>query len=306
MRFSLAVFFCLALACGVSFGQASGAEGAPASQGRTVSGGVLNGKATNLVKPAYPAAARAVNASGAVNVQVTIDESGNVISASAVSGHPLLRAAAVNAARQSKFSPTYLEGQAVKITGVIVYNFVGDAKPQYLTEEKMFVPFGVPLVLTAMKITDLDKDTKKTFLSLADNAPPEFAEAGDLLRRMANARTKAERNRLIDELVTSFVTELEGTNVWLAELGQAWGNAVSSSESIAKKNSSANRVKFTENVEIMNRLLDSPPADISPDFVARVKAVSGFDNQDAVETDQFLIDFLDGSLKFIESIVNSK
>jgi TonB family protein len=91
---------------------------------KIVAGGVVNGKATNLVKPQYPAAARAVNASGAVNVQVTIDEEGNVISASAVSGHPLLRAAAVKAARESKFSPTRLSGQPVKVTGVIVYNFV--------------------------------------------------------------------------------------------------------------------------------------------------------------------------------------
>ncbi len=90
---------------------------------KVISGGVVNGKATNLVKPPYPAAARAVRASGAVNVQVTIDESGNVISASAVSGHPLLRAAAVQAARSSKFSPTLLSGQPVKVTGVIVYNF---------------------------------------------------------------------------------------------------------------------------------------------------------------------------------------
>jgi TonB family protein len=91
---------------------------------RTVSGGVVNGKAANLVKPPYPAAARAVRASGAVNVLVTISESGDVISASAVSGHPLLRAAAVQAARASTFTPTLLEGQPVKVTGVIVYNFV--------------------------------------------------------------------------------------------------------------------------------------------------------------------------------------
>lgn len=91
---------------------------------KIVSGGVVNGKATNLVSPAYPAAARAVNARGAVNVQVTIDEQGRVISASAVSGHPLLRAAAVEAARQSTFSPTMLSGVLVKVTGVVVYNFV--------------------------------------------------------------------------------------------------------------------------------------------------------------------------------------
>ena len=91
---------------------------------KTVSGGVLNGKATSLPKPAYPAAAKAVQASGSVSVQVLIDESGRVVSASAVSGHPLLRSAAVAAARGARFSPTLLSGQAVKVSGVITYNFV--------------------------------------------------------------------------------------------------------------------------------------------------------------------------------------
>ena len=91
---------------------------------KPVSGGVLNGKATSLPKPPYPPAARAVRASGAVTVQVLIDESGSVVSASAVSGHPLLRAAAVQAARGARFSPTQLSGQAVKVSGVITYNFV--------------------------------------------------------------------------------------------------------------------------------------------------------------------------------------
>lgn len=91
---------------------------------KTISGGVLNGKAISLPKPAYPAIAKAAHASGTVNVQVTVDESGNVISASAVSGHPLLRQSAISAARGAKFRPTMLSGQPVKVTGVIVYNFV--------------------------------------------------------------------------------------------------------------------------------------------------------------------------------------
>jgi periplasmic protein TonB len=89
-----------------------------------ISGGVLNGKAISLPKPAYPPIARQAHASGTVVVQVTIDENGNVISASAVSGHPLLRAVAVQAARGARFSPTKLSGQPVKVTGVITYNFV--------------------------------------------------------------------------------------------------------------------------------------------------------------------------------------
>jgi len=90
---------------------------------KTISGGVVNGKAVNLVKPPYPPAARAVRAAGQVQVQVTIDEDGRVISANASSGHPLLKQAAEQAARASKFSPTLLSGQKVKVTGVIVYNF---------------------------------------------------------------------------------------------------------------------------------------------------------------------------------------
>ncbi len=89
-----------------------------------INGGVLNGKATSLPKPEYPAAARAVKAAGSVSVQVTVGENGEVESAEALSGHPLLRAAAVEAARGARFSPTLLSGNPVKITGVVVYNFV--------------------------------------------------------------------------------------------------------------------------------------------------------------------------------------
>jgi protein TonB len=89
-----------------------------------ISGGVLNGKAISLPKPSYPPIARQAHASGQVVVQVTIDENGNVISARAVSGHPLLQAAAVAAAHGARFSPTKLSGQPVKVTGVITYNFM--------------------------------------------------------------------------------------------------------------------------------------------------------------------------------------
>lgn len=91
---------------------------------KSISGGVVNGKALFLPQPAYPPIARQAHASGVVTVQVTIDENGNVISAHAISGHPLLQAVSVKAARNAKFSPTRLMWQPVKVTGVITYNFV--------------------------------------------------------------------------------------------------------------------------------------------------------------------------------------
>jgi len=96
----------------------------PAPPRAPISGGVLNGKAISLPKPAYPPIARQAHASGTVVVQVTIDENGHVISARAISGHPLLQAVSVGAARGARFSPTKLSGQPVKVTGVITYNFV--------------------------------------------------------------------------------------------------------------------------------------------------------------------------------------
>jgi TonB family protein len=99
------------------------ASSAQPGQRAPISGGVLNGKALSLPKPEYPVDARNAHASGAVVVQVTIDEQGNVIAAHAVSGHPLLQQVSVNAALLAKFSPTSLMGEPVKVTGVITYNF---------------------------------------------------------------------------------------------------------------------------------------------------------------------------------------
>lgn len=90
---------------------------------KPVSGGVLNGKAVSLPVPAYPPAARSMRASGKVTVEVVIDEAGKVISAKALNGQPLLQQAAVQAAKEARFSPTLLSGQPVKISGQIYYNF---------------------------------------------------------------------------------------------------------------------------------------------------------------------------------------
>lgn len=86
--------------------------------------GVVNGIATYLPKPAYTAIAKAAHAFGIVTVQVLIDESGKVVSARAVSGHPLLTSESIKAAYQARFTPTLLSNQPVKVSGIITYNFV--------------------------------------------------------------------------------------------------------------------------------------------------------------------------------------
>jgi len=92
------------------------------------SGGVLQGTATRRVEPAYPPLAKAARISGAVVVELTIDESGDVISARPVSGHPLLKDAAVQAAQGWKFAPTKLQDVPVKVIGNITFNFMMDVE----------------------------------------------------------------------------------------------------------------------------------------------------------------------------------
>jgi protein TonB len=85
---------------------------------------MLIAKAISIPKPPYPPMAKAIGAQGSVAVQILVDEQGKVISAQPVSGHPTLVAAAKQAAFQARFTPTILNGQPVKIQGVITYNFV--------------------------------------------------------------------------------------------------------------------------------------------------------------------------------------
>jgi TonB family protein len=90
---------------------------------KPISGGVLNGTAISLPPPAYPDAAKRSRTQGVVSVDVVLDETGKVISATASSGPAMLRDAAVQAALKARFSPTKLSGQPVKVAGVINYKF---------------------------------------------------------------------------------------------------------------------------------------------------------------------------------------
>ncbi|MBO0725317.1 MAG: energy transducer TonB, partial [Blastocatellia bacterium] len=89
----------------------------------SMAGGVLQGLAVKKVQPPYPPIARAAGAQGAVRVQVLINETGDVTEATVVSGHPLLRAAALEAARQWRFQPTEASAKPVKVQGVLTFNF---------------------------------------------------------------------------------------------------------------------------------------------------------------------------------------
>ena len=208
--------FFLILILAVSFGLSN--TSAQTSKPKRVSAGIVNGKATSLPKPEYPAAALAVKASGAVNVQVTIDENGNVISASAVSGHPLLRQAAEQAARQATFRPTILSGQPVKVTGVIVYNFL----PSKTNEEELKI-MGIATFLSVSRFVELDAEWESIIKDLKSEFPQIGGEIETLLKSVNKETTEEKKSEIINKAIASIGNNLRDSDAWQFEIGKNFG-----------------------------------------------------------------------------------
>ena len=85
--------------------------------------GVLNMKILNEPLPAYPQKANEMNIQGRVEVQLLINEDGEVIFANPLSGPEELWAECVKAAATARFKPTTLSGKPVKITGRVIFDF---------------------------------------------------------------------------------------------------------------------------------------------------------------------------------------
>lgn len=243
--------------------------------------GVVNGAAIALPKPIYPAAAQAVKASGAVNVRVTIDEQGNVTEATAISGHPLLRQAAEQAAREAKFKPTTLKGQAVKVSGVIVYNFV----PSNTTDER-FV-WALSFFLNFIRDTEIillheiypEKELDDLLTEMAKDIPEEFAAEKELFDRMAKSKG-VERQRAAAELSNSFKKHFTSEEIVEYEIGEAMagilGQIARKGFSMAGGNIQSNEAILKENLVKLRDLLKKPTTNIPPETIKQLKAVAAF------------------------------
>src|SRR5258706_3337447 len=85
--------------------------------------GSLIGYATRQMTPVYPPAAKSVRTTGIVRVEVTVDEKGDVTEVQKTSGPPMLQGAAKDAIKKWKFKPFVRDGQPVRATGFVSFNF---------------------------------------------------------------------------------------------------------------------------------------------------------------------------------------
>ncbi len=88
-----------------------------------ISQGLSKGLLIKRVQPTYPPAALAAHAEGAVQIEAIIDKEGNVTNLKVLSGSAVLARAAVEAVRQWRYKPYYLNGEPVEIQTQITVNF---------------------------------------------------------------------------------------------------------------------------------------------------------------------------------------
>lgn len=230
---------------------------------KQITKGVVNGSAVNLPKPIYPAAAKAVKAQGAVNVQVVIDEEGNVESAQAVSGHPLLRSASEEAARNAKFKPTMLSSQAVRVTGVIVYNYVAP------TED---------WILIGMNLGLAEINGSRPSVNLLNGFENE-QEQLNLLQKSSIEIQKAQ----LSNIISTIKAKMNAVDLWKFEYGLAKARVF---EGLMKKDNNI----ILSNLTAFKLLSVDYPSEINADIVDTVKKVAEFaDKNDLTGEDRSII-----------------
>lgn len=88
-----------------------------------VSQGVSQGLLIHQVKPVYPPLARQARIQGTVVLQALISKDGTIENLHLVSGHPMLAPAAIEAVKQWRYKPYYLNGEPVEVDTTINVNF---------------------------------------------------------------------------------------------------------------------------------------------------------------------------------------
>lgn len=221
---------------------------------KRISMGVVNGKAVSLPSPTYPPAAAAVNIRGSVNVAVVIDTDGSVISATAVSGHPLLRSASVEAAKSSKFSPVMLSGQPVQVSGVIIYNFSGASDWMSIGSKFGFAEIkGLNSSIVLVK---------------------GFENEQEQLNSLAKDSTDNQKVQ-IPTIAALIKTKLSPLDLWKFEFGAAKAKTLHSilQNKLSEKSDDADKNQILQNLQAFRDLVVNVPEGIDSDLAERISKI---------------------------------
>ncbi len=281
--------------------------------GKTISGGIVNGKAKTLPVPEYPESARVAKITGQVKVQVLIDEKGIVISAKAVDGveNIALRQASEAAALQATFSPTLLSGQPMKVSGVITYNFVADVN----TNEEKLKLMGLSTFLTVAKSFSNDAEKLKRAFDGDDilgEMIADFPQFASELREVAAFHTLTPERRLhsIDTAIAAVRTKI-GTESdrWQVDVGVEIGGLLGPMMFISESGAASSELASLDEVRIkgylarLAELAAKPPLDIPKDVLEKLTELSALFARNKILQEENIGEFARRLMAFFDAIV---
>ncbi|MCW5959493.1 MAG: TonB family protein [Pyrinomonadaceae bacterium] len=263
---------------------------AEGSGGGTINGGVVSGKALNLPAPKYPAAAAAVGAVGSVKVQVLINEDGNVVSATAVEGHPLLRSSAEKAAMASVFRPTLLEGRPVKVAGIINYVFGNGKKDADADDAKPLTMMGLGASLQILKLKGPEQYSRQDRFYLNSlplmSTLPSAKTLFEPLNQIGEKTTKDQADAVFESVFGNLNSELDVSGAWQLGFGRKLSEVVWASRSGAFD---VNEVR--SKLQALEVSLAYGEKDLPANFVAKAKELTSFARNDDLSEDSVKTDF---------------
>lgn len=245
-----------------------------------VTGNVIR-RAIDLAKPIYPTFAKGEKVGGKVEVQVTIDEKGNVILAKAISGSAKFQEAAVKAALASKFALTILQGKPVKITGTIIYNF----HPKETNEEKLkYTLLGVffPIARTAPMNEWGAPLTEKQIAN-----EPILKEILLPITQINSQTGMENRLKILNQVQESLEKILTGDNAWQFNFGKELGGLMTE---IAKINNdhtaNLDEIIVKKHLSKMSDSLVTAPPEYPLDILGKFKEIITLRDTEKLNSDE--------------------
>lgn len=217
----------------------------------------LNGRAMLLVRPEIPAYAAALFDGKTLVVKVVVDENGDVVSAKCSLDCPVAATELAEAAAlASKFRPLFVNGQAVRYDGTLMYT-IASGKVNW---------YGFAIALQSTYIFD-----NLSLAPVAAMLTNEYAGERAKLQELDGAELPV-RWETINEVRDSIKGKLKGKDAWWFDLGFAMREVSSPFQSDKKLD--LNEVQ--EAISRLAKFVESAPADVPAATVENLRTLSAY------------------------------
>ncbi len=255
--------------------------------------GIINREAENLPKPEYPAVAMDMKIGGEVKVEIEIDKEGNVVSAKAVSGHPLLRNVSEEAANLAKFKPTLLDGEPVSVTGTLLYKFnlPKISSPKNYGYGLELQPMGIALMFEVYNNFNSDTQLNKLINGLYEEFRvfPEVTQTNGKFTDLP----LDERKKIAEHIKSIIRVQYKNSVDWQLQTGEIFGAFMGKTMSRLKNDKKLTGAELQDFITKLDTQILTVPQTFPKSVLEHFKKIKYFPTQNNMNSlknqDKFLL-----------------